>query len=215
MTSPAPRRCSRPTSVATLEGPVSRYLNRPLSRPIARALAPTPLTPNAVSGIACAMAFGALALLAAGRNIEGGVLVQASSVVDGVDGDLARAKGMATRFGGVFDAVLDRFADAAIIAGMGWWALAHEDRPGTLVLAFAALVGALLVSYSRARIEGAFGADAAADVLGIASRDVRLLALAVGAVAGQCWIALLVVAAASYATLAWRLIVLRARPGAT
>lgn len=210
-----PPRCSHHPDVPSLEGPVSRYLNRPLSRPLARILAPTPLTPNAVSVIACGIAFGALALLAAGRNIEAGVLVQASSVVDGVDGDLARVKGMATRFGGVFDAVLDRFADAAIIGGMGWWALAHEDKPGALVLAFAALVGAVLVSYSRARIEGAFGATAAAGVLGIASRDVRLLALAVGAVAGQCWVALAVVAAASHATLAWRLIVLRARPDAT
>ncbi len=174
--------------------------------PVARALAHTPLTPNQVSVFACAMAFASLALLAGGRNIEAGVLIQASSIVDGVDGDLARAKGMASAFGGLFDAVLDRFADAAIAGGMAWYALAHEGWPGALTLGFAATVGAMLVSYSRARLETAGGTEAASELMGLASRDVRLLLLAAGAVAGQCWWALAVVAALSYATVAWRLV---------
>lgn len=173
--------------------------------PLARLLVPTPLTPNQVSVIAFAMACGALALLAVGRNIEAGAIIQASSIVDGVDGDLARAKNMASKFGGLFDAVLDRFADAAIAGGMAWWALSHEDWPGALVLGFAATVGFLLVSYSRARLETVGGVEAASELLGLASRDVRLLLLAIGAAAGQCWWALAIVAGLSYATVAWRL----------
>jgi phosphatidylglycerophosphate synthase len=191
---------------ATLEGPVSRYLNRRVSVPVARALAHTPLTPNQVSIVACAMAFGALALLAAGRNIEAGVLVQASSIVDGVDGDLARAKRMASASGGLFDAVLDRVADAAIAGGMAWYALEQESWPGALTLGFAATVGFLLVSYSRARLETAGGVQAASELLGLASRDVRLLLLAIGAVVGQSWWALAAVGTLSYATVAWRLL---------
>ena len=189
-----------------LEGPVSRYLNRRVSVPVARALARTPLTPNQVSVLACAMAFAALALLALGRNIEAGVLIQASSIVDGVDGDLARAKNMASKFGGFFDAVLDRFADAAIAGGMAWYALDHEDWPAALTLGFVATVGFILVSYSRARLEAVGGIEAASELMGLASRDVRLLLLAVGAAAGQCWWALAVVGALSYATVAWRLL---------
>ncbi len=189
----------------TLEGPVSRYLNRRVSVPLARLLVPTPLTPNQVSVIAFAMACGALALLAMGRNIEAGVAIQASSIVDGVDGDLARAKNMASKFGGLFDAVLDRFADAAIAGGMAWWALSHEAWPGALVVGFAATVGFLLVSYSRARLETVGGMEAASELLGLASRDVRLFLLAIGAAAGQCWWALAIVAGLSYATVAWRL----------
>jgi phosphatidylglycerophosphate synthase len=190
---------------ASLDGPVSRHLNRRFSVPIARALAPTPLTPNMVSLAACLVAMGALCLLAIGRNIEAAVLIQASSIVDGVDGDLARAKKMSSAFGGLFDAVLDRYADAAIAGGMAWYALAHEDAPGALPLGFAAIVGFILVSYSRARLEVAGGRDVTAGLLGFASRDVRLLALAIGAVLGQCWWALAIVAAASYVTVAWRL----------
>ena len=190
---------------ASLDGPVSRYFNRRISVPIASALAHTPLTPNQVSVAALAIALAALWLLAVGRNIEAGVLIQASSIVDGVDGDLARAKRAASTFGGLFDAVLDRYADAAIAGGMAWYAFDHENLPAPLVVGFAAVVGFILVSYSRARLETEGGKDVASDLLGIASRDVRLLVLAIGAALGQCWWTLVVVAALSYATVAWRL----------
>ena len=206
-----PMHCSEHMA-ASLDGPVSRHLNRRISVPVARALAGTPLTPDHVSLIAFAMALGSLALLAAGRNIEGGILIQASSVADGVDGDLARAKGMATRFGGLFDSVLDRYADAAIIGGMAAWAYGREDWPQPLLVGLVAVVGALMVSYSRARLEREGGVEAAAGLRGFASRDVRLLMLAAGAVAGQAYWTLVVVAALSYATVAWRLWAFGRRP---
>lgn len=194
----------------SLDGPVSRYLNRRLSVPIAGALARTPLTPNQVSIAALVIAVASAWLLALGRNIEAGILIQASSIVDGVDGDLARAKSLATRFGGVFDAVLDRYADAAIVAGMATYAYRHEDWPQPALLGLIAVTGFLLVSYSRARLETEGGQAVASELLGVASRDVRLLVLAIGAALGQCWWALAVMAALSYATIAWRLWRLRA-----
>lgn len=42
-------------------------------------------------------------MIAAGWNIAGGILIQAVSVIDGVDGELARLKAQATRFGAVFE----------------------------------------------------------------------------------------------------------------
>jgi len=199
---------------ASLDGPVSRHLNRRVSVPVAAALARTPATPNQVSVLALLVACAAALLLVAGRNVEAAILIQASSIVDGVDGDLARAKGMATRFGGVFDAVLDRHADAAIAAGMAAWAASHEGWPAPAAVGFAVAVGFLLVSYSRARIETEGGRDAASELLGVASRDVRLLALAIGVAAGQCWWALVLVGGLSYATVAWRLWRLRGMRGA-
>jgi phosphatidylglycerophosphate synthase len=197
---------------ASLDGPVSRYLNRRISVPIASALAHTPATPNLISAAAFAVALGALALLGAGRNIEGGVMIQVSSIVDGVDGDLARARGMASRFGGLFDSVLDRYADAAIAGGAAWWAFEHEDWPAPLVVGLAAAVAFLLVSYSRARLEAEGGREAASDLLGFASRDVRLLLLAIGVALGQAYWTLVVVGALSYATVAWRLWAFRRLP---
>src|SRR5438309_1571694 len=103
---------------ANADGPVSRYINRRLSQPIASALTRTPVTPNQVSVVALLAALVASSLVAVGRNIEGAVLIQSSSILDGVDGDLARAQGVESRFGALFDAVLDRYADAAVAAGM-------------------------------------------------------------------------------------------------
>jgi len=203
------------------DGIVSRYLNRPLSRPLARALSGTPVTPNAVTIFTLLLAVATGGMIAGGWNIVGGIGIQVVSVIDGVDGELARLKRLTSRFGAVLDAVTDRYADAVIIGGMTIFAVRFEDQPRPEVIGMLALSGALLVSYSRARIEAsllpAARADASAarsgrfhdSVFGLASRDVRSLIAAVGTVAGQCYWTLIILAAASLLTVAWRLLYLR------
>lgn len=199
------------------DGIVSRCLNRPLSRPAARALARTPVTPNALTSSTILLAIVSGALLAVGWNIAGGILIQAVSVVDGIDGDLARLKGLATRFGEVFDAVSDRYADALMLGGMTVYAARFESHPHPAAVGMLALGAALIVSYSRARIEADLWKGHSEElgnldsVFGIASRDVRLLIAAIGAVTGQCYITLVVLAALSALTIAWRLLYLRLR----
>ena len=192
------------------DGLVSRHLNRRVSRPIAAALAATPATPNQLTIVATLVAFGAGLLVGFGQAIAGGILIQVSSIVDGVDGDLARRKGMATRFGAVFDAVLDRYADFAIYAGMTVYAVREQDKGETgALVGLLALTGALLVSYSRARIEASTRVALSDGLLAFASRDVRLLVAAIGMVAGQAFWTLVVLAAVSLVTVAWRLFALR------
>lgn len=188
------------------DGIVSRHLNRRLSRPIAALLAPTPVTPNMVTLFTCGLAFATGLLVALGANVAGGVLIQAVSVIDGVDGDLARRTGRASRFGEVLDAVTDRYADAAMIAGMTVFALRFESHGHAEFAGLLALAGSLGVSYSRARIEGALSMAPSDGVFGLASRDVRSLAAAIGTVLGQCYWTLLVLFAASALTVAWRLV---------
>jgi phosphatidylglycerophosphate synthase len=193
------------------DGIVSRHLNRRLSRPAARAMASTPATPNAVTLFTLLLSFAVAAATAAGWNIAGGIGIQLVSVIDGVDGELARIRNMATRFGAVLDAVSDRYADAAMLGGMTIYAARFEDLPRPEVIGMLALAGALSVSYSRARIEASIpNPPANLDALfGLASRDVRLLVAAVGTVAGQCYWTLALLAVVSAATTAWRLAYLR------
>jgi len=194
----------------TYDGIVSRYLNRPLSRPAARAVAHTPITPNAVTAFTLLLAVAAGAVTAAGWNIAGGIAIQAVSVIDGVDGELARLRNLTTRFGAVFDAVTDRYADAAMIAGMTVYAVRFEDWPRAEVVGTLALAAALIVSFSRARIEADLGGGMGGDaVFGLASRDVRSLIAAVGTIAGQCYWTLALLAAIGALTVAWRLAYLR------
>jgi phosphatidylglycerophosphate synthase len=199
------------------DGLVSRYLNRPLSRPAARTLRGTSVTPNQVTSFTLLLALATGAMIAAGWNIAGGICIQAVSVIDGVDGELARLKAQATRFGGVFDAVTDRYADAAMLAGMLVYAVRFESHPHPEFVGMLALSAALIVSYSRARIEADLPDVVAAgkldSIFGLASRDVRSLIAAVGTVAGQCYWTLALLAVISGATVAWRLVYLRLTVG--
>lgn len=202
----------------TYDGIVSRYLNRPLSRPAARALQRTAITPNAVTAFTVLLAFATGAMIAAGWNIAGGILIQAVSVIDGVDGELARLKSQATRFGAVFDAVTDRYGDAATLAGMTVYAVRFESHPQAEFIGMLAVSAALIVSYSRARIEAdlpdVVAGGSLDSIFGLASRDVRSLVAAAGTVAGQCYWTLIVLAVMSAATIAWRLAYLRVTVGA-
>ncbi len=196
------------------DGLVSRHLNRRLSRPAARALVSSPLTPNQLTIATLALAAAAAAMVAAGWNIAGGLAIQLASVADGIDGELARLRGAATRFGAALDSITDRYADALVLAGMTIYAARFEDWPRAAVVGVLALGGALTVSYSRARIEASMGLEPSDGVFGLASRDARLLVAAAGTVAGQCYWTLAILAAASWLTVAWRLAYLRFRRAA-
>ena len=194
------------------EGIVSKYLNRRLSRPIAQLLKRTFITPNQVSVVALLMALGSAALFYYDQNIWAGALVQASSIVDGVDGDLARAKDMASRFGGFFDALLDRYADVFVLTGLGYWTLTYQagvNEAATMGLTVAAIVGSLMISYSRARAEATFGGHFEGLTGALMARDMRLLLIMVGAIVGQGLATLAIIGVLANAFVLWRIGVAR------
>ena len=174
-------------------GWVSRHLNRHVSRPMARLLARTPATPNQVSVGALLVAVGSMAAYIAGVGYLGGILAQVSSIVDGADGDLARLKGMTSAFGGFFDSVLDRYADSAVLLGLTYWA-AEGNGVGVWSVGFAALAGTFAVTYTRARIETVPGRPFDRGLTSVASRDVRLMTVMIGSIAGFGFATLLVIA---------------------
>lgn len=195
-----------------MDGIVSRHVNRRVSRPLAAALSHTPLTPNGATWGTLALSLGVGALVAVGWNVAGGIGIQLASIVDGVDGDLARLTGRMSRLGAALDAIADRYADAAILGGMTVYAARFEDWPNAAVVGALALAGSLTVSYSRARAE-AEGVGVVnsewwiVNSLGmLATRDVRLLAAAAGTVAGECYWTLVALGAASGVTVGVRLV---------
>ena len=194
------------------EGLVSYYLNRRVSRPLARLLVPTSVTPNQVSFFSFLIALVSLGLFLGGQNIWAGLAAQASSIVDGVDGDLARMKGMATRFGGFFDAVLDRYADVAILAGLTYWSYKYGTSVSPEVawpVGLAAISGSLMLSYTRARAEASLGVTFSGVASFLGSRDLRLLVVMIGAVAGQALATLALVAIVSNGAVVYRVALLR------
>jgi CDP-diacylglycerol--glycerol-3-phosphate 3-phosphatidyltransferase len=105
-----------------------------------------------VTGFAGNVAAGALA--AGGHFLWAGALMLIFSALDLLDGALARKTGTVTKFGAVFDSVLDRISEAAVLGGL----LFHYTEAGghtqEIVLCYAAIVGSIMVSYVRARAEG-------------------------------------------------------------
>jgi choline kinase len=81
------------------DGPVSRFVNRPLSTRLSMALAPLRPAPDLVSLVAFALGVAGAVLLAAGQGLAGALLVHAASVADGVDGEVARLQVRAGRGG--------------------------------------------------------------------------------------------------------------------
>jgi choline kinase/phosphatidylglycerophosphate synthase len=198
------------------DGPVSRFVNRPLSTRLSMVLAPLRPAPDLVSLVALVLGLAGATLLAASQGLAGALLVHASSVADGVDGEVARLQLRGGPRGALLDGVLDRVADAAILAGLGVWALDGYDARGVLALTVAATAGALLSMASKDRAAALGLAPAPERALGwlLGGRDGRLLLVAMGALLGAPLAALAAVTATSMLSLGLRVAFLR-RPPAT
>jgi len=108
------------------------YFVSPYSKHIARWCARHGLTPNVVSCASFAVGIGAAVAFAVGDRaglVAGAVLLQASFVLDCVDGQLARYAGLTSEFGGWLDSVFDRAKEYLVYAGLAYGSLrvAHDD----------------------------------------------------------------------------------------
>jgi len=177
------------------DGPVSRYVNRQISTRISGYIVRKGIgvTPDQVSVISCLLAIVSGFLLAMGKLIAGGVLVQVSSIIDGVDGEIARLRNIASKRGGFLDTMLDRYSDIAIYLGLAYylvtsWAQAAPLSFGLLATVIVLSVsGDLLVTYLHLKGEETFGRHPSTigPLDSAASRDVRLFIIFLSCVTGH------------------------------
>jgi phosphatidylglycerophosphate synthase len=191
---------------AAYDGYVSRYINRRISDPVAKLLAWTRITPNQISWAAFGLAALSFVSFMYNWNIAGGLLAQLSSIIDGVDGSLARLKGMSSAFGGVLDSILDRYADILIMIGLTIWSAFNEVYPYIWLAGFVSITGTLGVSYSRARVSAELQHHFDRGILSLASRDIRLFIVMIGAIIGQGYFCLIVIATLTHLIIISRLI---------
>ncbi len=172
------------------DGPVSRFVNRPISLKISRWLASYAITPNQISFFAFLLGviagFFVLTFKPVGLIIAG-VLLQWSSILDGCDGEIARLKFLSSDFGAWIDAVMDRYVDAWYVACLAAYALYfHGDKlwittPETLLwISLANLSGVLLNSYTADKYDH-FLKKRSKGALRL-GRDARLFLLSLGSV---------------------------------
>lgn len=181
----AERRLMRDQGGKTRDGPVSRHLNRPVSRWLSRYLVRTTVTPNQISllsWVLSSVAAGSMALNGYPALAIGGALAQLASIIDGCDGEVARLKRIQSDFGGWFDAVLDRYADAFLLFGLLWHSYAASGDPVILFIGFAAITGSFMSSYTADKYDG-FMAKQMADKRPLRlGRDLRVFMIFLGAV---------------------------------
>jgi CDP-L-myo-inositol myo-inositolphosphotransferase len=180
----AERRLMRDQGRKTRDGPVSRHLNRPVSRWLSRYLVRTAVTPNQISLISwllSCVAAGSMAVSGYPALAAGGALAQLASIIDGCDGEIARLKHSQSAFGGWFDAVLDRYADAFLLFGLTWHEFAATGTSLSVLLGFAAIVGSFLNSYTADKYDGLMAQRLQGASCFRLGRDVRVFVIFLGA----------------------------------
>jgi len=141
------------------------------------------LTPNTISAIGITLAFLSALTYAEWQNrpayiLIATVLLLLSGFCDALDGALARLYQETTTFGGFLDSLLDRYADAVVYAGI----IVGELCDATWGLT--ALIGSLLVSYTRARAEAT---GIKMESIGLAERAERMIILAIASITAAFW----------------------------
>ena len=153
---------------------LGHFLDKPLS-PVAKRIA---IHPNVFT--IAGFVITAAAALALPEDLRlGGILILLGGLCDMFDGVLARVNGRTTRFGAFLDSLLDRYADAFIFLSLAWRLAGQGDHTGAF-LSIGTMLGALLVSYARARGEG-LGID---NHDGIMERPERIILLIVATLTG-------------------------------
>ena len=170
-----------------------RHLVMQLIRPMDR----LGITPNMLTGTGLLLSLLTAVVIAQGFLFTGGLLVLLTGVFDMFDGAMARLQHTATPFGAFFDSTLDRYSESIILFGLLWytlqrptnfrdvsWPTSHEQM-WMILFIYIAIVGSLMVSYTKARAEG-LGIECNC---GLLARPERVVLLAIGLLFGaSIWI---------------------------
>jgi CDP-diacylglycerol--glycerol-3-phosphate 3-phosphatidyltransferase len=133
------------------------------------------LTPNAISMVGLLGNLIAAALVTQRLFFCAGIAFVLGSVCDTLDGRYSRMSGKGSLFGAFLDSTLDRVEEGIVLAAVaGYFAAAGRDFEAAMCVV--AVLGSLMVSYTRARAE-ALGVECK---VGLATRPVRVVILSIG-----------------------------------
>ncbi len=131
--------------------------------PFVKLLIKMGLTPNAVTTIGFILNIGVAVIFIKGAE-EGnrgdlsyvgwaGGLILFAGIFDMLDGQVARLGNMGSTFGALYDSVLDRYSELIMFFGICYYLVGHHYFLSS-IFAFIAMIGSMMVSYTRARAEG-------------------------------------------------------------
>lgn len=176
-------------------------------RPVGGVVARSGLRPNAITLIGLVIQGVVAYLIVDGALVAAGLVAIAAGVADLLDGAVAKARGLESRFGALLDSTTDRLADTLFFAPVAWLYgvepdVAEHAEPWVAAVALAALVFSFLVSYVKARAES-LGFECN---VGFAERAERILIMIAGLVFGIVPIAVVVLAVVTFGTFVQRMV---------
>ncbi len=157
--------------LGALERPYYALVRAPVN-----ALIRAGVRPNTITTFGTGLVLLSAVVYGLGHVRLGGLLLLASGIADTLDGQVARAAAMETKFGAFYDSTLDRVGDGATFIGIAVYFMTAPDvawRVPAVIVCMVAILASLLVSYARARAEG-LGIDCK---VGIAQRAERIILL--------------------------------------
>jgi len=148
-------------------------------RPVAGVLLWCGVTPNQVSLAGIILNFVTAWLIVDGQMLAAALMYLLAGGFDLLDGVLARLAGKTTRFGAFLDSTADRISEGVVFAAIAY-VFARHGQSVAAAFAVLALLGSLLISYTRARAEG-LGLECK---VGIVTRAERVVLVAFGLMFG-------------------------------
>ncbi len=176
-------------------------------RPVGRTIARSGLSPNAITVAGFLIQGVAGYLIVDGALLAAGLVAIAAGVADLLDGAVAKARGLDSPFGALFDSTIDRLSDALFFVPIAWLYgvdpdVAAHDEPWVAAVALTALLFSFLVSYVKARAES-LGFDCN---VGFAERFERLFIMIAGLVLGIVPVAVVVLTLVTLGTFLQRMV---------
>jgi CDP-diacylglycerol--glycerol-3-phosphate 3-phosphatidyltransferase len=113
----------------------------------------TGVSPNLVTFVGLCFTTVAAAFVVQEQFLVAGIFLLIGGLFDALDGALARVAGRVSRYGAFLDSTLDRYSEGIVFLGLLLHYLQQDSRI-EIILVYVAVVGSLLVSYTRARAEG-------------------------------------------------------------
>jgi CDP-L-myo-inositol myo-inositolphosphotransferase len=190
---------SKPT-----DGIISRYINRKISNRISDFIISkkSEISPTSITIIVFFLSLTPLIFFLTNNPILAGTLIEVASILDGVDGEIARKTGKTSMKGAILDSILDRIVNITIYSGGMIYLYTHGTQPFSLIIwGSLALSGDLMVSYIHSKIREVTGKHPIEQgrFPNIASRDIRLFILFIATVTGFLLQGYMIIATISYA----------------
>lgn len=177
------------------------YTKKIYEDPISKILITLKLTPNTVTILGIVITSIGSFFVFQGSFLLGGIIVAFGTILDSIDGSMARLSNSVSKFGDLLDSVIDRFSEGIVYIGIASYYIYKEFNETAILLTLIALLCSQLISYVRAKSES-LGIQ---NKSGFFTRVERSLVIIICLIISQPLIGLYILAVGTSINSIWRL----------